>query len=98
MFRGRNSRVNFKPQNGDRVKIRAQVSLYEGRGDFQLIAEHMEEAGTGLLQKRYEELKQKLFEQGLFDEAFKKNRYRKFPNTLPSSPRLLAQRCKMCCR
>ena len=72
MFKGRNSRLRFTPANGDRVKMRARVSLYEGRGEFQLIAEHMEEAGFGLLQKRFEELKQKLYEQGLFDEAFKK--------------------------
>ncbi|MFT5084951.1 MAG: exodeoxyribonuclease VII large subunit [Lentisphaeria bacterium] len=72
MFKGRNSRVNFVPVAGDRVKVRARVSLYEGRGDYQIIAEHMEQAGFGLLQKRFDELKQKLLNEGLFDEAFKK--------------------------
>ena len=72
MFKGRNSRLKFTPQSGDHVKLRAKVSLYEGRGDYQLIAEHMEEAGFGLLQRRFDELKAKLYGQGLFDEGFKK--------------------------
>lgn len=72
MFRGRNSLLKFNPKAGDKIKVRGRVSLYEGRGDYQLIVEHMEEAGFGLLQKRFEELKAKLFEQGLFDEGFKK--------------------------
>lgn len=72
MFKRRNSDVKFTPAVGDHLKIRARVSLYEGRGDYQLIVEHMEQAGFGLLQKRFEELKMKLLEKGLFDEGFKK--------------------------
>ena len=72
MFRGRNQLVKFSPASGDNVLLRARVSLYEGRGEFQLIAEHMEEAGFGLLQKRFEELKAKLQSEGLFDEIHKK--------------------------
>lgn len=72
MFRSRNSIVSFKPSNGDHVRLRARVSLYEGRGDYQLIVEHAEDVGFGLLQRRYEELKTKLANEGLFDEAFKK--------------------------
>ena len=72
MFRGRNTRVAFEPSNGDQVKLRAKVSLYEGRGDYQLIVEHMEQAGFGLLQKRYEETKRKLHNEGLFDDAHKR--------------------------
>ena len=72
MFRSRNSLVSFKPSNGDHVRLRARVSLYEGRGDYQLIVEHAEDVGFGLLQRRYEELKTKLANEGLFDEAFKK--------------------------
>lgn len=72
MFRGRNSLIKFKPNNGDHLRLRARVSLYEGRGDYQLIVEHAEDVGFGLLQKRYDELKLKLESEGLFDQAFKK--------------------------
>ena len=63
------------------VLVRVQVSLYEARGEFQLIAEHMEEAGAGALRRRFEALKHKLAEQGLFDEARKQE--------LPSLPRCI---------
>lgn len=79
MFRNRNMLVRFRPQQGQHVRLRAKVSLYEGRGDYQLIAEHMEEAGTGALQRAYEELKNRLAAEGLFDQAVKK--------TLPTLPR-----------
>lgn len=72
MFRGRNQLVKFRPSAGDFVCARVRVSLYEGRGEFQLIVEHMEEAGFGLLQKRFEELKNKLQAEGLFDDIHKK--------------------------
>lgn len=71
MFRNRNMLLRFKPENGMQVKIRARVSLYEGRGEFQLIAEHMEEAGYGALQRAFEALKQKLSDEGLFSEEYK---------------------------
>lgn len=71
MFRGRNQQVKFRPKAGDKILLRARVSLYEGRGDFQLIAEHMEESGFGLLQQRYEALKAQLHAEGLFDEQHK---------------------------
>jgi exodeoxyribonuclease VII large subunit len=73
MFRNRNMTVRFKPEQGQQVLIRARVSLYEGRGDYQLIAEHMEEAGAGALQRAFEELKLKLAREGLFDEHLKKS-------------------------
>lgn len=72
MFRNRNMTVRFKPQQGQHVLIRARVSLYEGRGDYQIIAEHMEEAGAGALQRAFDELKLKLAREGLFDEHIKK--------------------------
>ena len=72
MFRNRNMTVRFKPQQGQHVLIRARVSLYEGRGDYQIIAEHMEEAGAGALQRAFDELKLKLAREGLFDEQHKK--------------------------
>ncbi len=71
MFRGSNRRLQFAPNQGMLVKVRAKVSLYPGRGDFQLIVDHMEEAGTGALQQAYERLKQKLYAQGLFDPEHK---------------------------
>jgi len=73
MFRNRNMSVRFKPQQGQHVMIRARVSLYEGRGDYQIIAEHMEEAGAGALQRAFDELKLKLAREGLFDEHIKKS-------------------------
>lgn len=72
MFRNRNMMVKFRPQQGQHVLIRARVSLYEGRGDYQIIAEHMEEAGAGALQRAFDELKAKLMREGLFDPQYKK--------------------------
>ncbi|MGD9108614.1 MAG: exodeoxyribonuclease VII large subunit [Gammaproteobacteria bacterium] len=71
MFRGANSRLKFQPENGMHVIVFARVSLYEGRGDFQLIVEKIEEVGFGRLQRAFEELKQKLSKEGLFDEKYK---------------------------
>ncbi|GAB1262200.1 exodeoxyribonuclease VII large subunit [Aurantivibrio plasticivorans] len=71
MFRNRNGLVRFKPEQGQQVVLRARVSLYEGRGDYQLIVEHMEEAGFGVLQRAFEALKGKLSKEGLFDEEYK---------------------------
>ncbi len=71
MFRGQNSRVTFRPQNGQQVLVRASVTLYEPRGDYQLIAESMQPAGEGLLQQKFELLKQKLGAEGLFESYHK---------------------------
>lgn len=72
MFKGRNRQLRFIPKNGMQVLLRVRVTLYEGRGEFQLVVEHMEEAGSGALQRAYEALKHRLGEAGLFDEAHKK--------------------------
>ncbi|MDG1819163.1 MAG: exodeoxyribonuclease VII large subunit [Porticoccaceae bacterium] len=72
MFRNSNMRVNFKPGNGTQVLVRGRVGLYEGRGDYQLIIEHMEEAGFGALQRQFDELKQKLASEGLFEASHKR--------------------------
>ena len=71
MFRNRNQSCKVKPQNGDKVKLRAQLSLYEARGDYQLIVQHLAPAGLGDLHEQFEALKTKLQAEGLFDEAFK---------------------------
>lgn len=73
MFKGSNQRVRIKPVNGQQVLVRAKVSLYEPRGDFQLIIEQMEDAGEGLLRQQYEQLKARLNAQGLFAQAHKKS-------------------------
>ena len=72
MFRGSNNRVGFVPENGQHVLIRAQVTLYEARGEYQLVVEHLEDAGVGELMRRYEMLKSKLDQEGLFDSQLKK--------------------------
>lgn len=79
MFRNRNMTVRTPPQHGQQVLVRARVSLYEGRGDYQLIVEHLEGAGEGALQRAYDALKAQLHQEGLFDPATKR--------PLPALPR-----------
>ena len=79
MFKMRRRLLDFQPENGSAVLARVRVSLYEARGDYQLIVEHLEEAGDGRLRREFERLKRRLAEEGLFDEA------RKRP--LPALPR-----------
>lgn len=71
MFSRSNQRIKFTPGNGDALRLRCRVSLYEGRGEFQLIVEHLEHAGAGALQITFEKLKAKLQAEGLFDPARK---------------------------
>ena len=71
MFRNRNQALRQTPQQGQQVLVRARVSLYEGRGDYQLIVEHLEAAGFGALQRAFEQLRQKLLQEGLFDPQHK---------------------------
>jgi len=72
MFKGQQQRLRFKPANGNLVVATAQVSLYEPRGDYQLVVEQLEEAGDGALRLAYERLKQKLLLEGLFEQNRKK--------------------------
>src|SRR5579863_6480629 len=81
LFRNRDQLLRFKPADGMHVLLRARVSLYEARGDFQLIVEHMEEAGHGALQRAFEELKRKLAAEGLFAAEHKR--------PLPAVPRVI---------
>lgn len=76
MFRNSNRRVTFRPQHGQQVLVRANITMYEPRGEYQIIVESMQPAGEGLLQQKYEQLKAKLAAEGLFDQQFK--------NPLPS--------------
>ena len=75
MFKNRNQLVKVLPANGKQVLVRARIGLYEPRGDYQIIIEHMEEAGDGALRRQFEILKNKLAEEGLFDTTHK--------NTIP---------------
>lgn len=79
MFRMRRQLLRFRPANGAQVLVKGRVSLYEPRGDFQFIVDHMEEAGFGALQRAFEELKARLAAEGLFDEGLKR--------PLPTLPR-----------
>jgi exodeoxyribonuclease VII large subunit len=72
MFRGRNQSLKFRPENGLQVLVRAKVSLYQPRGNYQLIVDRMEEAGDGALRRQFEMLKAKLAGEGLFDDDAKK--------------------------
>jgi len=82
MFRGNNRFLKFAPKNGQQVLLKARVSLYAPRGDYQLIVEHIEEAGLGALRRAYDELRLRLQGEGLFEAA------RKRP--LPSPPQHIA--------
>jgi len=71
MFRSRNQAIRFRPEEGLQVLVRGRISLYEARGDYQLIVDQMEEAGDGALRRAFEELKRRLDAEGLFDAACK---------------------------
>jgi exodeoxyribonuclease VII large subunit len=72
MFRTRNVLIRFPVRDGMLVLVRARVSLYEPRGEYQLVVDHLEEAGEGALRRRFEELKQKLAAEGLFAQERKR--------------------------
>jgi exodeoxyribonuclease VII large subunit len=72
LFKGRGRRLDFVPDAGMMVRARARVGLYEARGDYQLIIEHLEPAGAGALARAFEELKKRLAAEGLFDEERKR--------------------------
>src|SRR3984957_13904349 len=81
MFKPKSTFLRFRPADGMRVLARARVGLYEARGEFQLIVEHMEEAGEGALLRLLHELKTRLAAEGLFEAALKR--------ALPRTPRLI---------
>lgn len=72
MFKPKSSWLPFQPREGLRVLARGRLTLYEARGDYQLVLDHMEEAGEGALRRAYEELKARLTAEGLFDEDRKR--------------------------
>ena len=94
MFRMKNLRVSFRPTNGMQVLVRASVSLYEPRGDYQLIIESMHLAGDGLLMQQFEALKVKLAAEGLFAQNHKKT-CRTLARRLELLPLKPVRRCKI---
>jgi len=72
MFRQAARNLGFALENGQQVVVRARVSFYEARGEFQLVVDEVEEAGEGLLRRRFEALKRKLKAEGLFDPERKR--------------------------
>lgn len=81
MFKGSNSSIAFSPKSGDDVIIQGKLSVYEARGQYQIIAQHMEPAGIGALYLEFEKLKKRLQNEGLFDKLIKKN-IPKYPSTI----------------
>ncbi len=81
LFKPKAQALRFLPRDGMQVLARGRLTLYEARGDYQLVLEHMEEAGEGALRRAFEQLKARLAAEGLFDPA------RKRP--LPAFPRRL---------
>lgn len=79
MFRTRNRLVRFRPDNGQQILVRGRIGLYEPRGEYQLIVESMEEAGSGALRRQFDELRRKLEAEGLFAPERKR--------ALPALPR-----------
>lgn len=70
-FRNSNYYLKFRPEDGLEVLVRGRLSVYEPRGDYQILVEYMEPVGVGSLQLAFEQLKHKLRSEGLFDEAHK---------------------------
>ncbi|MGE3973683.1 MAG: exodeoxyribonuclease VII large subunit [Bdellovibrionales bacterium] len=104
MFKGHNSRLKFRPEDGMEVMIRGRLTVYEPRGSYQVFCELMEPVGAGALQKAFEQLKKKLESEGLFDVK-KKRPLPAFPKrvALVTSPtgaairdmlNVLTRRCK----
>jgi exodeoxyribonuclease VII large subunit len=82
LFRSSADRLSIRPENGMKVLARGRISLYEPRGDFQMIVDSLRDAGEGLLRQQFEQLKKKLESEGLFDQAHKQ--------PLPPYPRRIA--------
>jgi len=72
LFKGFRSALKFKPENGDHVLLFGRVTLYEARGDYQVIVERIEPKGLGALQQAFEQLKARLMKEGLFNDELKK--------------------------
>ncbi|HRO66467.1 MAG TPA: exodeoxyribonuclease VII large subunit [Pseudobdellovibrionaceae bacterium] len=72
MFRGSNAKLRFRPSDGLEVIVRGRITVYEPRGNYQLLCESMEPVGAGALQKAFEQLRDKLKQEGLFEPSRKR--------------------------
>jgi exodeoxyribonuclease VII large subunit len=72
IFRSDATRLKFLPKDGEEVIVQGQLSLYSARGQYQIVGRNVEPVGIGALQRAYEELKQQLADEGLFDDIYKK--------------------------
>ena len=82
MFTNKNHHITFEPKDGDHLVLNGTLSIFKGRGQYQIIVEHIELAGEGALLKAFEELKKKLQLEGLFDDSIKRQ--------LPAYPKNIA--------
>ena len=82
MFTNKNHHITFEPKDGDHLVLNGTLSIFEGRGQYQIIVEHIELAGEGALLKAFEERKKKLQLEGLFDDSIKRQ--------LPAYPKNIA--------
>ena len=78
-FKGQNYRIRFKPFDGLQVRVRGRITIYEQRGEYQLLVESLTPVGEGALTVAFEQIKAKLLKEGLFDESLKR--------PLPAFPR-----------
>ena len=81
MWRGNNSRVFFTPQDGMKVIVNGNITVYPPRGNYQIDVKSMSVAGEGELQAAFEKLKKRLSDEGLFDEELKKE-IPEYPNKI----------------
>ena len=72
LFKGSQRFLKFRPEDGMKILVRGKITVYERRGEYQLICDYMEPLGSGALQMAFEQLKKRLAEEGLFDEDKKK--------------------------
>tara|TARA_B100000315_G_scaffold94826_1_gene87146 strand:+ start:102 stop:1499 length:1398 start_codon:yes stop_codon:yes gene_type:complete len=73
MFRSGKSQLKFEPKDGDQVIVKGKITVYEPRGEYQIVIDYMEPKGIGALQLAFQQLKEKLSKEGLFDEELKKS-------------------------
>ena len=95
MFRGRGSFLKFRLEDGLHIILRGNITVYETRGEYQILADYVEPVGAGALQLAFEQMKERLAKEGLFD----KNRKRPIPlfqRRSGSSPLLPAQQFGIC--
>lgn len=73
MFKSSKSQLKFEPKDGDSIIVRGKITVYEPRGEYQVVVDYMEPKGIGALQLAFQQLKEKLLKEGLFDEEIKKS-------------------------